>query len=321
MKFTNIVTDDSATVVVGNKVFTIAATSPNFDEVCNLVNDPTTTPDRMIAACSPATWLATRTVNHGSILVENGQVFHNGTAVHNVLTERILKIAAEGADIEAWVKFTDKVFANPYEWAREELYLWLANNNLPITPEGNFVAYKKVRNDYLDIHTGSMDNSPGQWVVMPGGREAVDKRRAKTCSTGLHFCSKEYLPSFGTGPGNRVVLVEIDPSDVVSIPHDYNNAKGRCWRYKVVGEIPEAEAQTMIWPAVANIRPVFVDDDDNDIDWEDDNHYDNDNEYWDWHESTYMADGPVDPAPVEINNGAVTSGIKTMIQRFIRKQR
>jgi hypothetical protein len=33
-----------------------------------------------------------------------------------------------------------------------------------------------------------------------------------------------------------VLLVKIDPADVVSIPSDYDNAKGRAWRYQIVGE-------------------------------------------------------------------------------------
>jgi acyl carrier protein len=34
------------------------------------------------------------------------------------------------------------------------------------------------------------------------------------------------------------MLVNINPADVVSIPADYKNTKGRCWRYEVVDEIP-----------------------------------------------------------------------------------
>jgi hypothetical protein len=34
-------------------------------------------------------------------------------------------------------------------------------------------------------------------------------------------------------------LIKINPADVVSIPSDYNNAKGRCCKYVVVGEIQD----------------------------------------------------------------------------------
>jgi len=33
------------------------------------------------------------------------------------------------------------------------------------------------------------------------------------------------------------VIVKIDPADVVSIPSDYNNQKGRCCKYMVIREV------------------------------------------------------------------------------------
>ena len=32
------------------------------------------------------------------------------------------------------------------------------------------------------------------------------------------------------------MIVKIDPADVVSIPVDYNNSKGRCCKYEVIAE-------------------------------------------------------------------------------------
>jgi hypothetical protein len=77
-----------------------------------------------------------------------------------------------------------------------------------------------------------MDNSIGRVVEME--RNMVDDNRDNTCSAGLHFCSHSYLQSFS---GDRTVIVKIDPADVVSIPSDYNNAKGRTCRYEVIGEV------------------------------------------------------------------------------------
>jgi hypothetical protein len=70
-------------------------------------------------------------------------------------------------------------------------------------------------------------------------RHEVDDNKDRTCSSGLHFCSKDYLNSFG---GERVVIVKINPRDVVSIPSDYNDTKGRACRYEVVGEIDADKA-------------------------------------------------------------------------------
>jgi hypothetical protein len=79
-----------------------------------------------------------------------------------------------------------------------------------------------------------MNNAPGTIVEME--RNQVDDNKDQTCSTGLHFCGLSYLDHFG-GNDSRTVIVKIDPADVVSIPSDYNGAKGRACRYEVIGEM------------------------------------------------------------------------------------
>jgi hypothetical protein len=120
-----------------------------------------------------------------------------------------------------------------------ELYGFLEKNNLPITPDGHFLAYKKVRQNYLDVHSGTMDNSVGKVVEME--RFKVDDKAENTCSSGLHFCSQSYLNHFG---GERVVIVKINPKDVVSIPTDYDFSKGRACRYEVIGEVGASATDT-----------------------------------------------------------------------------
>jgi hypothetical protein len=122
------------------------------------------------------------------------------------------------------------------------------------------LAYKKVRDDYLDIHSGTMDNSVGQIVEME--RNEVDDDKDRTCSAGLHFCSKDYLPHFGSGDGNRVVILKINPRDVVSIPSDYNNAKGRACRYEVIDEMEVSADLAFTAPVQITVNTYDTDTDD-----------------------------------------------------------
>ena len=78
-----------------------------------------------------------------------------------------------------------------------------------------------------------MDNSVGKIVTME--RNLVDEDKSRTCSQGLHFCSYDYLKHFS---GERIVVLKINPADIVAIPEDYNNSKGRCCSYEVIDEIP-----------------------------------------------------------------------------------
>ena len=176
----------------------------------------------------------------GNVSIQGDTFFWKGAEMHNALTTRMVQMLGEGFPIEPLVLFMENLMSNPSRRAVTELYGFLEKNSLPITPDGHFLAYKKIRDDYKDIYSGTMDNSVGQILEME--RNEVDDDKDRTCSAGLHFCSKEYLPHFGTGSGNRVVILKINPADVVSIPSDYDNAKGRACRYEVIAEM-ETDAE------------------------------------------------------------------------------
>jgi hypothetical protein len=170
----------------------------------------------------------------GNISVKGDQLFWKGQPFAGVLASRMIQMLQDGFTIDPMVLFMHNLMKNPSKRSVDELYGFLEKNNLPLTPDGHFLAYKKVRRDFKDIHSGTMDNSPGTIVEME--RNQVDDNKDQTCSTGLHFCGLSYLDHFG-GIDSRVVIVKIDPADVVSIPSDYNGAKGRACRYEVIGEM------------------------------------------------------------------------------------
>jgi hypothetical protein len=201
----------------------------------------------------------------GRVQILDNAVMVGGREVSGRLIDRILEMVAMGSEaIDGYVKFLDNLMENPSKKSIDELYLFIEACDLPITPEGNFLAYKRVGNDYMSLYQWSgatpVDNHIGERPSMP--RNEVDDERRNLCSNGLHFCSYNYLPSFGIGSGNRVVVVEINPKDVVSIPEDYNNAKGRTCEYHVVGEIEDWEGER-ITPFFTDEYSESSDDDDN----------------------------------------------------------
>ena len=175
---------------------------------------------------------AIETFSFGSVTFDGETVMFKGKPMQNALSTRMIKMFKDGFPITHLIKFMDRLAANPSYRAVTELYGFLDANSLPITDDGCFLAYKRIREDYTDCHTGTMDNSVGQVVEMP--RNEVNDDKDQTCSSGLHFCGYTYLSSFG---GARLVVVKIDPADVVSIPSDYNNQKGRTCKFTVVEEI------------------------------------------------------------------------------------
>ena len=231
MSYPFIMQGNSITVVIGSKPHTISKSHITFQKVLdaikaqdwNLVKD-IIEPVKVVL-----------NYGKGNVSVQGEELFWKGKPMHNALSNRMIAMLQEGFPVEPLVNFMENLMTNPSKRAVTELYGFLEKNSLPITPDGCFLAYKKVRNDFLDIHSGTMDNSVGKIVEME--RNEVDDNKDQTCSTGLHFCSQDYLPHFGNGYDSRVVILKINPADVVSIPSDYNNAKGRACRYEVVGEI------------------------------------------------------------------------------------
>jgi hypothetical protein len=105
--------------------------------------------------------------------------------------------------------------------------------SMPITPEGHLLAYKGVGENYLDIWSGKFPNHPGCEHSMP--RNEVNDDANVGCSVGWHVGSYDYATGWA-GDNGHVMIVDVDPADVVSIPHDCSWQKMRTCRYKVVCE-------------------------------------------------------------------------------------
>ena len=166
--------------------------------------------------------------------IQGGSINYHGQVIHNTLTKRILNFMRDGLPHEPLLNFFKNLMENPSKRAVDELYDFLEAGELPITEDGHFLAFKNVRSNYLDIHSGKFSNSVGKVCEMP--RNGVDEDKERTCSYGLHFCSIKYLPHFSDSDGGKTMIVKINPKDVVAIPADYNNTKGRTCRYEVVAE-------------------------------------------------------------------------------------
>ena len=230
MSYPFIVQGSNVTVVIDGKPHTIAKSHMTYQKV--------------VDAIKAGDWPTVKQIidpvkvvlnyGKGNVSIQGDKLFWKGEPFAGVLATRMVQMLEDGFSIEPMVLFMERLMKNPSKRSVDELYGFLEKNNLPLTPDGYFLAYKKVRRDFKDIHSGTMDNSPGTVVEME--RNQVDDDKDRTCSTGLHFCGMSYLNHFG-GSDSRTVIVKIDPADVVSIPSDYNGAKGHACRYTVIGEL------------------------------------------------------------------------------------
>lgn len=166
----------------------------------------------------------------GKVEVRGGQILVNGIAANNYLTNKILRFIENGIDVSNLLAFLENLVSNPSFRAREELYKFLETEDLPITADGHFLAYKAVTSDFMDKHSRTVRNRIGDVVSMP--RPQVDDNQQAGCSHGLHAGSIAYVKGFACYLDN-ILIVKINPADVVCIPNE-DCRKLRCCRYEVL---------------------------------------------------------------------------------------
>lgn len=236
----SITSADSVTVFVAGKPFTVASDNPRYDELKAAISAGDL--DLVDGIVNASTRLTKVLGVYGDVAVFAGHVTFQGRPVKTSLVERLLKMVNQGRDPEPYARFLDRVMRNPTKDAISMLFDWVEKADLPILPDGRFLAYRYVNMAYLDAHTRSMDNTPGRIIRMP--REACDENHQNTCSRGLHFCNHTYLKSMS---GYRCLIMAEDPADVVSFPQDGGGSKGRTEKHEALFEISMDDAREGIF--------------------------------------------------------------------------
>jgi len=221
-----ILTNESLTVIINGKSLTMNKENPSFKlAIKALQEEDYNKVERLFDTAT-----AVEEYADGNVKVSNGVLTYKGEEVHNYCTEKILQFMSEDLPYKPLVKFFEKLMQNPSRRAVNELYKFLEHKAMPLTATGNFLAYKSVRDDYTDWHTGKFSNKVGEILEMVRNNVCDDAEIG--CSHGFHAGSLEYAESFGSG--GHLMVVEINPTDVVSVPKDCDCQKLRTCKYKVV---------------------------------------------------------------------------------------
>lgn len=269
-----ILTENSLTVSVEGKTYTINSGHPSWRQAIESLKRK----DYQALKDLVSVQKAFCSFTGDKVKVIDNQVFFNGEPINSYLSEKILSFMEKGLPHESLIKFLERLMANPSRRAVTELYSFLRHKSLPITDDGTFLAYKSVRSDYTDHHTGDFNNSIGNTLEMTRNNVCDDHNQG--CSVGFHAGSLEYASSFG-GADSVLLIVEIDPADVVSVPSDCNCQKLRTCKYTVVakydGPLPEhytKDAQSAYDPQDDSEDEEY----DDDSDWDEDEESDDESE-------------------------------------------
>jgi hypothetical protein len=258
-------TDKSLTVLIGvpPRPYTIDREHPRFAAVTAAVGDPSVSEEDLVGLFAPATAYERIVANSALITVTDGVLLFDGEPVNSHLAVRLKDAHDAGFSTDSWENLARNAALNPLPYVIDELCEWLEAGKMPVSGDGYVFGFKYVDQDYKSIHGDTdgthYDHTPGNIVEM--ARERCDTDRSRGCSTGLHFCSLDYLPQ--TPGGYKIVLVKVDPADVTSFPTDSNLQKGRTCRYEVVADVTDQ------YQDLAATFPPVVTDYDFDEDWED----------------------------------------------------
>jgi len=246
-----ILTDKALTLFASSdRVVTIDVSHPNWHKIMEALKKEDFQTIIKLADVASA---LTDYFGTAGLTVRDGVVYYNNKRVDNYATDKAIQFMRAGLPYKPLLGFIERVMKNPSHRAVQDLYTFLEHGKLPLTKDGHFLAYKKVKYDansrLVDIYTSSFSNNPGDIVEM--ARNEVDEDPDRTCSKGLHVCSYDYLEHYGTGPGDAVILVQIDPADVVAVPRDYNNTKMRVCKYQVLSIFEKLDRPENLWSGVA----------------------------------------------------------------------
>ena len=206
---------------------------------------------------------------------KDGSVFYQGEELPVTLVKKVLSILEDGLPVKHFVSFWDKLHNNPSSSSVKELIDFLSYRELPLTDDGCILAYKGVQQNYYSSHGNKATkvlqgtvNSEGQIYngvgeVIEVRRRDVDDVRQNECSHGLHVGSLDYAKGFAS----RMVLVKVDPADVVSVPMDCEFQKCRVCKYEVIADyvskitssVVDEDGEDTLVPDGSKERTEFID--------------------------------------------------------------
>lgn len=233
---------ESIAALIDGQLYQATDRHPNWERIEENCFDETLTAGDFDMGQKVADYLALS----DDMEVKEGRLLFMGEQMHGVLADKILESVRNGDNAQPLVQFAEKLRSNPSRNSRDQLFNWLEKAGLELTPDGNVIGYKSVysnpdNSDYSFrsvssgkarvngvAQVGQIFQSVGDTVSMD--RSDVTDNPAVACSHGLHVGTLSYAKGFS---GDTILIIHVDPADVVSVPQDSNFEKMRVCRYWV----------------------------------------------------------------------------------------
>lgn len=221
-------TTETITVCIDGTTHSVRRGAPNFEGLKKALSEErwNSVPEYLTVAKAIESW------SKGDFKVVGSEVRLRDTVLPTELSLRIVEMVRKNEDPAPVLRFWERLSKNPSFRSVNQLWGFLQHKNIPLTEDGCFLAYKSIRSDYKDHHSGTIGNKIGTINEMPRNQISDDPNVA--CHDGFHVGALGYAKTFGTGECILVVC-KVDPKDVVCVPFDSRQEKMRVCRYEVVG--------------------------------------------------------------------------------------
>ena len=289
--------NEEIVVVVSGKHRSVLSTDPKYKALKNAIKTNASEAEveeilfdnKVVVPVEPEIVMLHGIVNFDNgvaseLVFNNGKLFLRTTEIDESLSNELTSLCVSDMPKDGMINFIYRLYDSVRSpggkrvnaRVRKELLAFIKRNSIVVDSAGDIISYKAVRPDYFDKHTGkTFKNAPGTRVWMDFGD--VDDNANIGCSKGLHCGSLDYVASFGHG-NDRIVIVRVDPADVVSVPLDCDCQKLRCCAYTVIGDY-EGELRRKVYEATDDASSMYdedydyygyndEDDDEDDDDWD-----------------------------------------------------
>lgn len=236
--------------------YPVSSDHPKYAKIIEALLNPDSSEDEIFKLVAPFDAVFLNLTHLSDRVTRKGmRLFFDGDALNNSIASQIITSLDEegyeqGTTWRSYVAFLERLMTNPSADSRDHFYKYVESHGLTITDDGMVVLYKGVHSTsepgvYRSNNSGyglvtTPDGKTTEYpsAQLPNGvdyvvsipRSMVDADRRQHCSVGLHAGTFEYASSFAP----VLLTVLVDPRDVVSVPNDYNNAKIRVARYRVL---------------------------------------------------------------------------------------
>ena len=248
MKF--IISKDSITFFLNNRPRTVNKGTVQYAQALEAFDLPEDEQEAAVAAVFAGNVNDRKEMEAEGFEFVGQEVKIDGQFLPKVLSDMIASLKKEGLPISLFLPFWRNLKQNPdYAVVHERgFYDFLQYRQLPLTEDGCFIAYRGVRGDYYSksgntrttVLQGKVDwagciyNGIGE--VIEVARNGVTTDRSVHCAAhSLHIGSLDYAKNWG----NKVVVVKVNPKDVVSVASDYECQKLRVCKFEVIADFEE----------------------------------------------------------------------------------